>query len=154
MKSRHKRFALLLTGLVVLSSASALVIRALDSNLSYFYSPMEVRDGKAPIDQVFRLGGMVEVGSLKRGSEDLSVFFVVSDGAASQQVRYNGILPDLFGEGQGMIAQGRMDADGVFVAHEVLAKHDETYMPPEVAKALEAGHQASQNSQPATGAKY
>ncbi len=140
MKARHKRFGFLLVGLVGLGLASWLVLNALDNNLSYFFSPTEVAENKAPGDHVFRLGGLVESGSLQRGQE-LTVRFVVTDNANKVNVEYTGILPDLFQEGQGVIAQGRM-SDGVFVADEVLAKHDENYMPPEVADALEKSHNA------------
>ena len=138
MKARHKRFGFLLVGLVGLGLASWLVLNALDNNLSYFFSPTEVAENKAPGDHVFRLGGLVESGSLQRGQE-LTVRFVVTDNANKVNVEYTGILPDLFQEGQGVIAQGRMN-NGVFVADEVLAKHDENYMPPEVADALGKAH--------------
>ena len=136
MKARHKRFGFLLVGLAGLGLAAWLLLNALDSNLSYFFSPTEVAENKAPKDHVYRLGGLVESGSLQRGQE-LTVRFVVMDNANKVNVEYTGILPDLFKEGQGVIAQGRMGPDGVFVAEEVLAKHDENYMPPEVAAALE-----------------
>ena len=139
MKARHKRFGFLLVGLVGLGLATWLVLNALDSNLSYFFSPTEVAENKAPKDHVYRLGGLVEGGSVQRGQE-LTVRFVVTDNANRVNVEYTGILPDLFQEGQGVIAQGRMGPNGVFVADEVLAKHDENYMPPEVAEALEKAH--------------
>ncbi|MCB1872458.1 MAG: cytochrome c maturation protein CcmE [Chromatiaceae bacterium] len=139
MKARHKRFGFLLVGLAGLGLAAWLLLNALDSNLSYFFSPTEVAENKAPKDHVYRLGGLVESGSLQRGQE-LTVRFVVMDNANKVNVEYTGILPDLFKEGQGVIAQGRMGPDGVFVAEEVLAKHDENYMPPEVAAALEKSH--------------
>ncbi|HEB96065.1 MAG TPA: cytochrome c maturation protein CcmE [Sedimenticola thiotaurini] len=140
MKARHKRLGFLLAGLVGLGVATWLVLNALDSNLSYFFSPTEVAQNKAPADHVFRLGGLVESGSLQRGRE-MTVRFVVTDNANKVKVEYTGILPDLFQEGQGVIAQGRLGPDGVFVADEVLAKHDENYMPPEVADALKKGHE-------------
>ncbi len=142
MKARHKRFTFLVVGLVVLAAAAYLVFQALGNNLSYFFSPTEVAEGKAPANHVFRLGGLVEPGSLKREGEGKTVLatFMVTDNQRSVKVRYQGILPDLFAEGQGVIAQGRMGPDGVFVADEVLAKHDENYMPPEVAAALEKAH--------------
>ncbi|MEW7975964.1 MAG: cytochrome c maturation protein CcmE [Candidatus Sedimenticola endophacoides] len=139
MKARHKRFGFIAAGLVGLGLAAWLVLNALDNNLSYFFSPTEVVENKAPADHVFRLGGLVEGGSLQRGQE-LTIRFVVSDGANRVNVAYTGILPDLFAEGQGVIAQGRMGEDGVFIADEVLAKHDENYMPPEVAEALDKAH--------------
>ena len=138
MKARHKRFGFVIVGLVALAAVTALVLNAFKGNLSYFFSPSEVVEGKAPADHVFRLGGLVETGSVQR--EDLTVHFVVTDNAKEVKVSYTGILPDLFKEGQGVIAQGRLGPDGVFVADEVLAKHDETYMPPEVADALEKAH--------------
>jgi cytochrome c-type biogenesis protein CcmE len=141
MKARHKRLGLVVAGLLVLGVATGFVLNALDNNLSYFFSPTEVLAGEAPKDHVFRLGGLVEAGSVQRSDKDLNVHFVVSDGANRVTVRYAGILPDLFAEGQGVIAQGRLDTEQVFVADEVLAKHDENYMPPEVAEALEKGHQ-------------
>jgi cytochrome c-type biogenesis protein CcmE len=139
MKARHKRLGFLVIGLTVLGVAAVLVFRALDSNLSYFYSASEVVSNKAPKDHVFRLGGMVVNGSLKR-SEGLTVQFTVTDNAQNVNVQYTGILPDLFQEGQGVIAQGKLNTDGVFVADEVLAKHDETYMPPEVADSMKPMH--------------
>jgi len=141
MKARHKRFALILAGLVGLGLVTALVLNAMKGSISYFFSPTDVAEGKAPPNHVFRLGGLVEKGSLKRKGNSLTVHFTVTDTAKSIQVTYTGILPDLFQEGQGVIAQGKMGADGEFVADEVLAKHDENYMPPEVAKALEKAHQ-------------
>jgi cytochrome c-type biogenesis protein CcmE len=135
MKARHKRFGFLIVGLAVLGIAAFLVFRALDSNLSYFYSASEVVGNQAPANRVFRLGGMVVDGSLKRG-DGLTVHFAVTDNASKVSVQYTGILPDLFAEGQGMIAQGKLNSEGVFIADEVLAKHDETYMPPEVADSM------------------
>ncbi len=139
MKARHKRLGFLLAGLVGLGVATFLVMNALDSNLSYFFSPTEVKENKAPQDHVFLLGGLVAPVSVERGKE-LTVRFVVTDNAQQVNVEYTGILPDLFSEGQGVIAQGKMNSSGVFVADEVLAKHDENYMPPEVADALEKAH--------------
>ena len=138
MKARHKRFGIVLVGLVALGAVTALVMNALEGNLSYFFSPTEVAEGKAPADRIFRLGGLVEAGSVQREEGSMTVNFVVTDMAQRVTVAYSGILPDLFAEGQGVVAQGRMGADQVFVAQEVLAKHDENYMPPEVAAALEA----------------
>jgi cytochrome c-type biogenesis protein CcmE len=139
MKARHKRLGFLVVGVVGLGLAAWLVINALDNSLSYFFSPTEVAQNKAPEDHVFRLGGLVRTGSLERG-EELTVHFTVTDNAHDVQVVYTGILPDLFAEGQGVVAQGRMGPEGVFVAEQVLAKHDENYMPPEVADALEQAH--------------
>lgn len=137
MKARHKRFGIVIVGLAAIGLATFLVLNALEGNLSYFFSPTEVAEGKAPADHIFRLGGLVEAGSVSREEGSLTVNFIVTDMAQRVKVAYSGILPDLFAEGQGVIAQGRLDADNVFVAEEVLAKHDETYMPPEVAAALE-----------------
>ena len=139
MKARHKRFAFLAVGLLILGTAAWLVFNALGNNLSYFFSPTEVAERKVPDNHVFRLGGLVKPGSLERG-EKLTVHFMITDNHHEVKVAYTGILPDLFKEGQGVIAQGRMNPDGLFVADEVLAKHDENYMPPEVAEALEKGH--------------
>lgn len=146
MKARHKRFGFLAIGLVALGLASWLVLNALDSNLSYFYSPTEVEANQAPKDHVIRLGGLVEPGSLERGKE-LTIRFVVTDNRGRVPVSYTGILPDLFAEGQGVVAQGRLTADGSFVADEVLAKHDEEYMPPEVAEALDKAHKDAVGAQ-------
>jgi cytochrome c-type biogenesis protein CcmE len=140
MKARHKRFGLLVAGVAALGLAAVLVLNALDNNLSYFFSPSEIAQGQAPVGHVFRLGGLVEKGSVQRSDKDLSVRFIVTDNAKKISVVYSGILPDLFQEGQGVIAQGRLGSDGVFMAEEVLAKHDENYMPPEVADALEKAH--------------
>jgi cytochrome c-type biogenesis protein CcmE len=138
MKARHKRLGIVLVGLAALGAVTALVVNALEGNLSYFFSPTEVTEGKAPADRIFRLGGLVEAGSVQREAGSMTVNFVVTDMAQRVTVAYSGILPDLFAEGQGVVAQGRIGPDKVFVAQEVLAKHDETYMPPEVAAALEA----------------
>jgi len=140
MKARHKRLGFVAVGLVVLGLATWLVLGALQGNLSYFFSPTEVAQGKAPADHIYRLGGLVEVDSVQRATGDLTVNFVITDNANKVNVAYSGILPDLFKEGQGVIAQGRMGSNGTFVAEEVLAKHDENYMPPEVADALEKSH--------------
>ena len=142
MKARQQRFALIVIGLAILGLATYLVLNALGGNLSYFFSPTEVTEGKAPDGHVFRLGGMVEAGSVQRATGDLTVNFVVTDHNKTVPVAYEGILPDLFAEGQGVIAQGKLGADGTFIADEVLAKHDENYMPPEVAAAMDAGQKA------------
>jgi cytochrome c-type biogenesis protein CcmE len=142
MKARHQRLSLIVIGLAILSLATYLVLNALEGNLSYFFSPSQVHNGEAPKDHVFRLGGMVEKGSVKRVEGDLTVNFVVTDNNKTMAVAYTGILPDLFEEGQGVIAQGKLNTDNVFIADEVLAKHDENYMPPEVAAAMKAGKEA------------
>ena len=150
MKARQKRMVFILVGLVALGLASWLVFNALGNNMSYFYSPTEVIQKKAPQDHLFRLGGMVVNGSVQRGKE-LTVRFAVTDTANVVNVEYTGILPDLFEEGQGVIAQGKLADSGIFIASEVLAKHDENYMPPEVADALEKAGQMN-NGTPSDGA--
>ena len=136
MKPRHKRLVLIGVGLCGLGLAAALVLNAFQNNLVFFFSPTEVVEKKAPVQKTFRVGGLVEQGSLKREDDGLTVRFVVTDLAHTIPVVYNGILPDLFKEGKGVVAQGRMSADGTFHADQVLAKHDENYMPPEAADAL------------------
>lgn len=142
MKSRHKRMALIVVGLAALTGAAALILNALQSNINHFFSPTEVIANAAPKDRSFRLGGLVEKGSVQREDDGLTVHFRVTDNAEIVPVIYTGILPDLFREGEGVVAQGKIGRDGVFMADEVLAKHDETYMPPEVAEALEKTERA------------
>jgi cytochrome c-type biogenesis protein CcmE len=139
MKARHKRLAFILVGLAGLAVAAGLILNALNSNLALYISPSDVQAGQAPKDKSFRLGGMVVKGSLKRQDDGLTVHFVVTDNATSIPVVFTGILPDLFQEGQGVVAQGKLGANGEFRATEVLAKHDEKYMPPEVAEMLDKG---------------
>ena len=139
MKPRHKRLALIATGVIGLSISALFVANAFRSNLVFFYSPTEVYTGKAPADRMFRIGGMVEKGSVKRSPDGLKVEFVVTDFNQRLTVKYQGLLPDLFREGQGVVAQGRLE-ERVFLAREVLAKHDENYMPPEAAKALQGAN--------------
>jgi cytochrome c-type biogenesis protein CcmE len=137
MTRRSQRLIVLLLGLGALGSASALVLRAFGSNLVFFYSPTQVVQRAAPQDRAFRIGGLVQQGSVRReGGASLLLQFEVTDGAHRVPVRYHGLLPDLFQEGKGVVAQGRLGADGLFVADQVLAKHDENYMPPEAAAAL------------------
>ena len=133
MKPRHKRIAIAVGVVAAVGVAVGLVLNAFQSNLVFFYSPSQIASNEAPANRTFRLGGMVEEGSVKR--EGVTVRFVVTDAAKTVPVRYEGILPDLFKEGKGVVAQGQLQ-DGVFVAREVLAKHDENYMPPEAAEAL------------------
>jgi cytochrome c-type biogenesis protein CcmE len=133
MKPRHKRIAIAVGVVAAVGVAVGLVLNAFQSNLVFFYSPSQIASNEAPANRTFRLGGMVEEGSVKR--EGVTVRFVVTDTAKTVPVRYEGILPDLFKEGKGVVAQGQL-RDGVFVAREVLAKHDENYMPPEAAEAL------------------
>ena len=137
MKARQKRMVLVLLAVVGVGLASFLAINALQSNIAYFFSPTQVMAGEAPKDALFRLGGLVAADSMQRQEDGLTVAFVVTDTAENVTVHYTGILPDLFGEGQGVVTKGRLRGDGVFIAEEVLAKHDESYMPPEVADALE-----------------
>jgi len=133
MKTRHKRIALVLGGLSAVGAITALVLNAFESNLVFFYSPSQVAAQEAPKQRIFRIGGLVEEGSVKR--DGVHVNFVITDTAKAVPVRYQGILPDLFKEGKGVVAQGQLQGD-VFVAREVLAKHDENYMPPEAAEAM------------------
>ena len=136
MKARHKRFVFVVLAILGVGIAAALAISAMRSNLSYFFSPSQVVAGEAPAGTRFRLGGLVVKNSLTRQGDGLALTFAVTDNAETIEVSYTGILPDLFGEGQGMVAKGRLGEDGVFYAEEVLAKHDESYLPPEVADSL------------------
>ena len=146
MTPRRKRLLLAATVLGGAAVAVALVINAFRSNLVFFYSPSDIAAQQAPRDRTFRLGGMVETGSIKRQADGVTVRFVVTDTARTIPVEYRGILPDLFKEGKGVVAQGKLDGE-VFRAQEVLAKHDENYMPPEAATAVERAHKAAQESQ-------
>lgn len=143
MKTRHKRLVIILVGVIGITAAGLFILNAFRSNLVYFYSPTEALDGKAPVGEMFRLGGMVGKGSVKKSADGLSVVFIVTDTNKSIPVHYQGILPDLFREGQGVVVQGKLGDDKRFIAREVLAKHDEKYMPPEAAKALEGGAYAA-----------
>lgn len=136
MTARQRRLALLLAALVCGGSALALVLNAFRSNLVFFFSPTEVAAQTAPLARSFRLGGLVVPGSIRREADGMTVRFTITDTARSVPVTYRGMLPDLFREGKGVVAKGRLEADGVFRASEVLAKHDENYMPPEAAAAL------------------
>jgi cytochrome c-type biogenesis protein CcmE len=138
MKPRHRRFAWIAAGLAVLGIAVALVLNAFQSNLVFFFSPTDVVENKAPQGRTFRIGGLVEEKSVKR--EGVTVRFNVTDTAKTIPVVYTGILPDLFKEGKGVVAQGKLGPDGTFTASEVLAKHDENYMPPEAADAVNRAH--------------
>jgi cytochrome c-type biogenesis protein CcmE len=138
MKRRHKRIWFIAAGLVGLGIAAALVLSAFQDNLVFFFSPTQVIAKEAPLNRAFRVGGLVESGSLKRENDGLTVHFTVTDTAKSVPVVYKGILPDLFKEGKGCVAQGRLGSDGVFYADQVLAKHDENYMPPEAGQAVDA----------------
>lgn len=142
MKPRHKKLALIVLVLAGLGVAVALVLNAFNSNLVFFFSPTQVAAGEAPIGRAFRIGGLVEEGSIKREADGLTTRFVVTDTAKTMPVTYTGILPDLFKEGKGVVAEGRLGADGLFAATQVLAKHDENYMPPEAASAIEQAQKA------------
>lgn len=136
MKARHKRLTLVLSGLLGLGLAAWFVLSAFQKNLVFFFTPSQIVSGAAPAQRSFRVGGMVEKGSLQRLSDGITYRFVVTDMAQKVTVQYKGLLPDLFKEGKGVVAQGKLGADRSFVADEVLAKHDENYMPPEAAYAL------------------
>ena len=142
MKPRHKRIAAILVGVIALGIATALVLAAFQENLVFFFTPSQIAAHEAPQGRTFRIGGMVEKGSIKRQADGVTVQFTVTDTAKSIPVTYRGSLPDLFREGKGVVAQGRLGADGVFRANEVLAKHDENYMPPEAAEAVKKAQQA------------
>lgn len=142
MKSRYKKLSIIAVALVGLSGATALVLNAFQSNLVFFFSPTDVYQGKAPADRVFRIGGLVLEGSVQRQPDGLTTRFVVTDTAQVIPAVYTGILPDLFGEGKGVVADGKLGPDGLFTANRVLAKHDENYMPPEAAHALEQAKEA------------
>ncbi|MQM32079.1 MAG: cytochrome c maturation protein CcmE [Candidatus Accumulibacter phosphatis] len=141
MKPRHKRIALIVGGLAILGIVALLVLNAFQSNLVFFFSPTQVAAGEAPAGKSFRIGGMVKEGSLQRQTDGITLRFVVTDTDKDMTVAYQGILPDLFREGKGVVAQGRLGDGGIFTASEVLAKHDENYMPPEAAKAVGDAHE-------------
>ena len=135
MKPRHKRIALIVGGLATLGIAATLVLSAFQSNLVFFFTPTQIAAGEAPKERAFRVGGLVKSGSLQR--DGITAHFIVTDTAKEIPVAYTGILPDLFREGKGVVAQGKLGTDGKFVASEVLAKHDENYMPPEAKHAVD-----------------
>src|SRR5690242_4109279 len=138
LKRRHKRIIFIVVSLAALGLSAWLVLGAFRNNLVFFFSPTQVAAREAPINRTFRIGGLVENGTLKRDPDGLTVRFTVTDTAASIPVVYKGILPDLFKEGRGCVAQGKIGSDGVFQAEQVLAKHDENYMPPEAGAAIDA----------------
>ena len=144
MKTRHRRAAIVVGALAAVGVAAALVLNAFNSNLVFFYTPSQIAAKEAPQGRTFRVGGLVQSGSVVR--EGVTVRFVVTDTAQNVPVRYDGVLPDLFKEGKGVVAQGQLGADGVFTAREVLAKHDENYMPPEAADALKQAGKTSNHS--------
>ena len=137
MKARHKKLMFVAVAVIGLAAIAALVLNAFRSNLVFFFTPTQIAQGEAPRDRAFRVGGLVEAGSVKREKDGVIVHFRVTDTAKTITVTYQGILPDLFKEGKGVVAEGRMGADGTFLADQVLAKHDENYMPPEAASAVE-----------------
>jgi cytochrome c-type biogenesis protein CcmE len=136
MKPRHKRFVLIGVGVAGLALSATLVLSAFQKNLVFFFTPSQVAANEAPVGKSFRIGGLVEKGSVKREADGVTVQFVVTDTAKSLPVLYKGILPDLFREGKGVVTQGRLGPDGLFRAEEVLAKHDENYMPPAAQDAI------------------
>jgi len=147
LKPRTKRAVAIVGGLAALGVAAALVLNAFQSNLVFFFTPTQVAKKEVPLDRNFRVGGLVEDGTVMRQKDALTVHFKVTDGAESVPVVFTGILPDLFKEGKGVVAEGRVGPDGVFKAAQVLAKHDENYMPPEAADALKkAGHPMSKEN--------
>lgn len=148
MKPRHQRLALLLGGVAALGVAAFFVLQAFQQNLVFFFTPSQVVKGEAPVGRSFRIGGMVESGSHQRQADGLTHRFVVTDMAQRVEVRFRGLIPDLFKEGKGVVAQGRLQADGSFEAEEVLAKHDENYMPPEAAHAIEQAKANGANAHP------
>ena len=143
MKPRSKRALAIVCGLGALGIASTLVLNAFNSNLVFFFSPSQVKANEAPRERSFRIGGLVEEGSIVREAKGLTIRFVVTDLAQKIPVTYTGLLPDLFKEGKGVVAQGKLGSDGVFKADQVLAKHDENYMPPEAVAALKNAAQAN-----------
>ena len=144
MKRRHKRITFIFVALAALSIAAYLVASAFRNNLVFFFSPTQVAAKEAPVNRTFRVGGLVQEGTLKRDNDGLTVRFTVTDTAASIPVVYKGILPDLFKEGRGCVAQGKIGPDGVFQADQVLAKHDENYMPPEAGEAIDKAKHAKE----------
>jgi cytochrome c-type biogenesis protein CcmE len=150
MTARQRRMVFVGVLLLVVGAAVGFALKAFQDNLQYFYSPSDVSAGKAPADRLFRVGGMVTEGSFKRPPGSLEAHFVLTDFASDVTVSYTGVLPDLFREGQGVICRGKLGTNGIFVAQEVLAKHDENYMPPDVAETLKKQH--ANNGPPAAGA--
>lgn len=142
MKTRHRRALIVVGALAALGTATALVLNAFNRNLVFFYTPSQIAANEAPLGRTFRVGGMVQTGSVVR--DGVTVRFVVTDTARNVPVKYDGVLPDLFKEGKGVVAQGQLGPDGVFTAREVLAKHDENYMPPEAADAVQRADKAKQ----------
>jgi cytochrome c-type biogenesis protein CcmE len=160
MKSRHKKLALIGGALAIIGIIAALVLNALNSNIALYISPTDVAAGKAPQGKPFRIGGVVKEGSISRQADGVTIAFIMTDTEKDITVHYKGILPDLFKEGKGAVAQGKLTADGSFKASEVLAKHDENYMPPEAAKSVDdaqaraAGKQATEPAKETPKASY
>lgn len=152
MKPRQKRFVYIVVAVAAVGIAVGLVLNALKNNVSLYFTPTQVYNKEAPQGRSFRIGGLVEQGSIKREADGLTVNFVITDTHKSLPVIYKGILPDLFKEGKGVVAQGKMEADGKMHAEEVLAKHDENYMPPEAADALKKAETANASAAAATAA--
>ena len=150
MNKRSRRKMLVAMVIFGVAIATVLALTAFEENLLYFYSPSQIHAGEAPENRSFRVGGLVVDGSVRREENSLAMQFDLTDNAQVMTVTYTGILPDLFREGQGIVAMGRLDSSGLFVADKVLAKHDENYMPPEVAAALDAAHEAGKTGMPAT----
>lgn len=148
MKSRNKKLLAITLGVVGLGAIVALVLNAFRDNMVFFFTPSQIAQGEAPTGRAFRIGGMVEMGSIQRQPDGLTVKFIVTDTAKSVPVAYKGILPDLFKEGKGVVAEGKLGEDGLFTASQVLAKHDENYMPPEAAHAVEQAQKAQKTLQP------
>ena len=153
MKPRQKRLIAIVGGVSLVAIAAGLVLYAFQGNMVFFFTPSQVAAKEAPVDRAFRVGGMVEKGSVMRQSDGLTVTFVVTDTAQKVPVAYKGVLPDLFKEGKGVVAEGTLGSDGVFRASQVLAKHDENYMPPEAAHALSKAEaeKAAKSVVPAAG---
>ncbi|TAJ78706.1 MAG: cytochrome c maturation protein CcmE [Gallionellaceae bacterium] len=151
MKPRQKRFMFIIGGLALVAAAVGLVLYALKNNVSLYFTPTQVYNKEAPQGRSFRIGGLVEAGSVKREGDGLTVHFSITDTSRNMPVTYKGILPDLFKEGKGVVAQGKLRADNVFYAEEVLAKHDENYMPPEAKHALEEAAKAQSGVSAASG---
>ena len=154
MNKRSRRKMLVAMVIFGVAVSTVLALTAFDENLLYFYSPTQIHAGEAPENRSFRVGGLVVDGSVRREENSLAVQFDLTDNAEVVAVTYTGILPDLFREGQGIVAMGRLDGSGLFVAEEVLAKHDENYMPPEVADALNTAHEAGKTGQTGQTATY
>ena len=145
MTPRQKRLLFIVAGILLVAAAVGLVLYALKNNVSLYFTPTQVYNKEAPQGRSFRVGGLVEPGSLQRENDGLTVHFSITDSSKSMPVTYKGILPDLFKEGKGVVAQGKLETDNVFHAEEVLAKHDENYMPPEAKDAIEKAQKAKAN---------